>query len=186
MLLALLGCQGGAGNTPAPTPAAPRVLEVRDAKGTVVTAVHPGTPCSAKIDGVDLAVAGKPPALHAGSATWTTEARPNGTAVLKDGELIARVATRQEDVAAAYTDVVDPKGIALLRIKQLHHITSVTNAGSVKLRGAAREGDAIVVGDERVTGTTDEQLAALVTAPEVPPEVRALVACDWFRAEKVQ
>jgi len=173
VLLAALGCQG---SSPKSSETAPTVVEVRDAKGAVVDSVHAGKPCRTEFEGTQLVVEnGK---LASGSAHWTTEQRKNGTAMMKDGEMVARVVTSEEDVSAGHTDVVDPKGIAISRISRMHGHLSVGDAGSRRLREGTRSDGTIRVGELTVTGTDNLLLAGLITATEVPPEVRALAVCE--------
>lgn len=173
MLLAALGCQG---STPKSSEAATGYVEVRDGKGLVVDSVRMGKPCRTLFEGTQLVVEDQK--LKAGSATWTTEKRQNGTAVLKDGEMVARVVTSEEDVSAGHTDVVDPKGIAIAHIKRFHGDLSVGDAASRRVREGKLNGSTIRVGELTVTGTESILLAGLITATEVPPEVRALAVCE--------
>jgi hypothetical protein len=172
VLLAAIGCQG---SSPRSSEAATSLVEVRDAKGTVVDSVQKGKPCRTQFEGTQLEVQdGK---LAAGSAHWTTEKRPNGTAMMKDGEMVARMVELQEEKRAARVEFYDPKGIAIVRVSRLDGYLSVGDAGSRRVRQGNSGSDVITVGDLYVSGTDDLLLAGVVTATEVPPEVRALAVC---------
>ena len=43
--------------------------------------------------------------------------------------------------------------------------------------------NAVTIGEATVTGTTDVVLAAMLAAPEAPPDVRAMVACHYLLPE---
>lgn len=166
MLVAAVGCQGSASKS---SQAAP--IEVRDGKGAVVASVRRGNPCRATFGTTQLEVAGGK--LETGSSSWSTEKRQNGTAMLRDGEMVARVLASADDL-----DVIDPKGIAMARISRMQGHLSIGDAGSRRLRDGSKTAIGIAVGDLMVTGTDDLLTAGLVASPEVPPEVRALAMCE--------
>jgi hypothetical protein len=178
ILLAVLGCQTKSEKAPE----VPKIVEVRDEHDVSVASIHPGQPgrpCHAQLTGKDLVVDDKP-SLESGGATWTTEKRQNGLAMLKDGQLVARIVEPPvEDGSVGHIDVVDPNGVALVRIDRDHSRITVATAGGIRLREGRSLGQnkPIQIGSASITGTDDRLLAALIAAPEVPPEIRAIYAC---------
>ena len=170
-LLLVGGCRCGAEPVPPPPPPA---IEVRDATGAVTARVVPGRPCRATVEGVELLVGGRPLVSQQGAIRWTGEDAPSGTTLSKNGAPVARVHARQ---------LFDAEGIPLLRVLE---DGSITNRASVVVRRAAPAptGNAVTVGSATVTatvtGTTDVVLAAMLAAPEAPPDVRAMVACHFL------
>ena len=161
------GCRGGGEPAPPPPPPA---IEVRDAAGALTARVVAGHPCRATVEGVELLVGGRPLVAQQGAVRWTGEDAPNGTTLKKDGAPVARVHARQ---------LFDAEGIPLLRVLE---DGSITNRASVVVRRAAPAptGNAVTVGSATFTGTTDVVLAAMLAAPEAPPDVRAMVACHFL------
>jgi hypothetical protein len=161
------GCRGGA--DPAPTPPLP-AIEVRDAVGSVTARVVPGHPCRATVEGVEILVGGRPLVAQQGAVRWTGEDAPNGTTFKKDGAPVARVHARQ---------LFDEAGIPILRVLP---DGGIVNRASVRVRSAAAAptGNAVAIGAVTVAGTADVTLAAMLAAPEVPPDLRALVACHYL------
>lgn len=170
MLVALLGCQGKSEKAPEP----PKIVEVRDDHAATVARIESGPPCRATFGGSELVIDAKS-SLESAGAKWTSEDRGRDWAVLKDGQLFARIVDSDEDQIAGHTDVIDPNGVAIVRVKELHHQITVANAGGVRLRSG--EGAPLAIGGVTVSGTDNARLAALVASPEVAPEVRALFAC---------
>ena len=161
------GCRGGADPTPPPPPPA---IEVRDAEGAVAARVVPGHPCRATVEGVELLVGGPPLVSQQGAVRWTGEDAPNGTTLKKDGAPVARIHARQ---------LFDADGIPMLRVLEDGGIANRASA-IVRRAAVAPAGGAVAIGPITVTGTTDVVLAAMLAAPEVPPDVRALVACHYL------
>ncbi|MBA3820075.1 MAG: hypothetical protein H0X17_14365 [Deltaproteobacteria bacterium] len=163
----VLGCQG---TTPAITPA-PTPIEARDAKGVVTARVMPGHPCRATVDDVELLVASAPLVAQVGGDRWSGESGTNGLTLKKNDAPVARLHARQ---------LFDAQGIPLLRVLPGGEIA---DAASAIVRHAKASPNAVTVGDFTVSGTSDVVLAAMLTARETSPEVRALVACHLLFAE---
>jgi len=160
------GCRGGGDPAPPPPPA----IEVRDAAGSVTARVVPGHPCRATVEGVELLVGGRPLVAQQGAVRWTGEDAANGTTLKKDGAPVARVHARQ---------LFDEAGIPILRVLP---DGGIINRASVRVRSAAASptGNSVAIGAVTVTGTADITLAAMLAAPEAPPDLRALVACHFL------
>jgi hypothetical protein len=175
-LYATLGCQGKAQETPAPTPA-PAAIEVRDGKGTVIAQLRPGHPCRATVDRLEMFVGGPPLVSQHGDERWTGQQATNGTTLLRDGAQVARVFPTG---SAGELGVFDPSGVALVRIVAAKDAANVSAPNGTLIRQLARKGDAIAAdpGEFTISGTRDLVLAAVLSAPELVPEVRALVACE--------
>jgi hypothetical protein len=164
----LVGCQGG--GTP-PAPPQPTPIEARDASGTVVARVVPGHPCRAMVDGVELLVGGRPLIAQHGADRWTGEDAENGTTLRKNDRPVARIHARQ---------LFDAEGIPVIRVREDGQIVDKANAVA---RTAVAATATVQIGDLTVTGTTDVVLAAMLTAREAIPEVRALGACHFLLTE---
>lgn len=164
-LLLVGGCQCDA-DRPARAPARPSI-EVRDTDGAVVARVVPGHPCRAQVEGLELLVGGPPLIAQVGAVRWTGEDAANGTTLFKNGAPAARYFARQ---------LFDAEGIPMLRVLE---DGSIANRASVIARRAevSAGGSAVSIGGATVTGTADVVLAAMLAAPEVSPDLRALVAC---------
>ena len=151
---------------------------MRDAAGVVTARVVPGRPCRASVDGVELLVGGRPLLSQHGATRWTGEDAANGTTLRKDGAPVARVHARQ---------LFDAEGLPILRVMDDGSIAN--RAGVIVRRAAPAAGSAapaagsVQIGDVTVTGTTDVVLAAMLAAPEAPPELRAMVACHLLLPE---
>jgi hypothetical protein len=169
-LLLVGGCRCD-GDAPAAPPAV-RAIEVRDAAGATYVRIVPGRPCRATVEGFELLVGTQPLVAQHGAARWTAETAGNGTTFLKDGAPVARFYARQ---------LFDAEGLTLLRVLD---DGSIANRASAIVRRAtpSSTGDSVAIGASTVTGTTDVVLAAVLTAPEATPDVRALVACFLLSA----
>jgi hypothetical protein len=169
-LLLVGGCRCDADReAPAPPPA----IEVRDAAGVVTARVVPGRPCRALVEGVELLVGGRPLVSHHGAIRWSGEDTASGTTLKKNGEAVARVHARQ---------LFDAEGLPVLRVADDGAIAGRT--GAVVRRATASAGaNAVTIDETTVTGTTDVVLAAMLAAPEVTPDVRAMVACHLLLPE---
>ncbi len=172
LLLVLLACQAKARELPDPAPAA---VEVRDAQGEVVASVRPGRPCRGTVGTTELLVGSSPLVSQVGDVRWHGDVRPNGTMLLRDDREIARVAD-----AAGELGVYDPAGIPIVRIAATgtgatvaDHASRVVHRATLQPKAVTIDAPALVV-----TGTRDAMLAALLSAPEVQPEVRVLAACE--------
>jgi hypothetical protein len=173
-LLALIGCQGKA---EPPAPVAPVMIEVHD--GTQVTAsVRTGRPCRATIGPIELIVGGPPLVSQLGETKWTGSNTPEGgTFLLRNDDRVVRVYPVGDPASAG---VYDLQGVALLRVAATGDRATVTDAAGRPLRTLTRTGTEIAVDAPKVlvTGTPDLVLAALISSPEIGPEVRMLAACE--------
>lgn len=176
------GCRGDGDRTPPPPPPLP-AIEVRDASGAITARVVPGRPCRASVDGVELLVGGRPLVSQQGAIRWTGEDAANGTTLFKDGAPVARIHARQ---------LFDAEGLPLLRVLDDGAIAdrasaivrrAVATPGSGSGSGSGSATGSVKLGDLTVTGTTDMVLAAMLTAPEAPPDLRAMVACHLLLPE---
>jgi hypothetical protein len=152
----------------ASAPVGPPPIEVRDPRGVVTARVFGGHPCRATVDGVELQVGGRPLVAMLGSSRFTGEDAPNGTTLRKNDVPVARIHADQ---------LFDSQGIPLMRIAPNGDIS---NAAGVVSRKAAASDASVVIGDLTITGTTNIALAAMLTTPEAPPEIRALAACNYL------
>jgi hypothetical protein len=121
-----------------------------------------------------LLVGGRPLVAQHGAVRWSGEDAANGTTLSKDGAPVARVYARQ---------LFDAEGLPVLRVME---DGSIANRASVVVRrAAAAPGDtpAVKIGDTTITGTADVVLAAMLAAPEVAPDLRAMVACHLLLPE---
>ena len=173
-MLALLGCQS---KREAPPPAPETAIQVRDASGVLVAEVRPLRPCRGTVGPVELIVGGPPLLATYGSTQWTGSAGTNGTMLLRDGQPVARVYPAGDAKTAA---VLDPHGVALARVVATGKSAIISNAASVPVRNLQLAGDTITADAPKLTisGTQDLVLAALLSAPELAPEVRILAACE--------
>jgi hypothetical protein len=173
LLLALVACQG---KQEAPPPA-PIAVQVRDTSGVLVAELRPLRPCRGSIGPVDLIVGGPPLVANLGGTEWKGSAADNGTTLIRDGVSIARVYPIGNPSSVS---VLDMHGVALARIAVTGAVATVTNAASVPVRNLRLDGDAIKADQPvlTITGTKDLLLAALLSAPELSPEVRVLAACE--------
>jgi hypothetical protein len=173
LLLALVACQG----KKEPPPPAPVAVQVRDTSGVLVAELRPIRPCRGSIGPVDLIVGGPPLVANLGSTEWKGSAAENGTTLIRDGEPVVRVFPVGNPTSVA---VLDMHGVALARIAVAGAIATVSNAAGVPVRNVRLDGDTIKTDQPvlTVTGTKDLLLAALLSAPELSPEVRVLAACE--------
>lgn len=150
-------------------------IEVVDATKSVTARVVPGRPCRATVDGVELLVGGRPLVAQIGSDRWTGEDSPSGTTLKKNDQIVARIHAKQ---------IFDANGIPIIRVMDNGDIADKANA---LVRKAVVSGNAVTIvatrplaGELTVTGTTDIAIAAMLTARETVPEVRALAACHYL------
>lgn len=180
MALALLSsCQGGSSSkkeepqrSAAPAVAAPKAIEVHDAKGAVTATVSADRPCRATVEGIELIVGTHPVVATVGAVQWTGDDDNGGTLIRRNGEPVARFAPGADTLG-----LFDPNGIAIVRAMLADNAVRVVSGQGAVLRTATRTSTGIAVGDQTVTGTDDLLLAAVLAAPEARPEVRALAAC---------
>lgn len=175
-VLAAIGCQGKSEAPPAPSGPAPVV--VQDAKGTVLAELRPGHPCRATIGPIELIIGGPPLVTQLGNTRWTGDDGANGTTLVRGTEPVARVFPVGDATQVA---VLDPQGVAMARISVSGGDANVSNAGGQLVRRLHTKVGGTITIDQpaaTATGTSDLVLVALLTAPELPPEVRMLAACQ--------
>jgi hypothetical protein len=172
LLLAVSACK--AKEAPPPPLA---TIQVRDNVGVLVAELRPIRPCRGSIGPVELIVGGPPLIADYGSTHWTGSAGSNGTTLIRDKEAVARVFPVGDPTSAA---VLDLHGVALARIAVTGKTAVVSDAASVPVRNLTATADAIKVDAPpmTITGTDDLILGALLSAPELSPEVRILSACE--------
>jgi hypothetical protein len=184
ILLAAAGCSSKE-RAPAPPPFA---IEARDPAGVTARLV-PGRPCRATVEGVELMVGGPPLAAQNGAATWSAEDAPNGTTFRKNGTAVARFHARQ---------LFDAEGLPILRVLEDGRVADRASAivreavptatgvaiimpprsdSSAQIRPPMHPDAKEVPPGVLVSGTDDAVLAVILTAPEVKPELRAILAC---------
>jgi hypothetical protein len=170
-LACLAACQGGTG-TADPAGAA-RAIEVRDANGAITARVVAGRPCRATVGTTELIVGGRPLVATSGATHWTGMDAPNGTTLLQNDVAVARIHAKQ---------LFDAEGIPLLRVMENGDIAN--GAGRIVRKARVVPGSKITIGELTITGLTgtpdDLALAAMLTAPEVSAELRALAACHYL------
>jgi len=178
LLLALLACQG---KKEAPPPG-PVAIQVRDNHGAVVAELKPIRPCRGSIGLVDLIVGGPPLVANVGGTEWKGSAAENGVTLSRDGQPVARVFPVGDPNATA---ILDMHGVALARITLAEKIAVVRNAATMPVRSLKSDGVTITADEPplTITGTQDLVLAALLSAPELTPEVRILAACERVLAK---
>jgi hypothetical protein len=184
-----LGCQGTSSDPPAqasaaaPAPVPPGTRIEARRNGVLEATVITGNPCHATVGAIDASVAGPPLLADIGGVRWTGETSANGTTLRKGLEPAARIFDSGDS-----TTIFDPAGVPLLRVVQQGDSATQRNAARQTTRFLGVKGGAIIIsapsGDSSVTGTADLLLAAVLTAPEISPEVRALAACHRLLPEK--
>lgn len=173
-IVALAACNGGSKQA---EPAPPTPIEVRDAQG-VIAELLPMRPCRAKVYGQEMIVGGPPILSQLGTTRWMGMDGSNGTTFEKDGERIARLYPLADPAKAS---VIDTHGVALMRVTVTGDKAIVTDSATIPVRNLVKQEKSISVDAPialTVTGTDDLVLAALLTAPELVPEVRMLAACE--------
>jgi hypothetical protein len=157
-------------------------VQVRDETGALVAEVKPIRPCRGSIGPVDLIVGGPPLVANLGGTEWKGSDAENGTTLFRDGQPIARVYPVGDARSVA---VLDMHGVALARVAVTGATAIVTNGASMPVRnlrvaGTDIKSDAPAL---TITGTQDLVLAALLSAPELTPEVRILASCERVLAK---
>jgi hypothetical protein len=176
-LLCAVGCQGNAQAPASQQPPAPDIV-VRDTKGVSLAAIRSGHPCRATIGPIELLVGGEPLVAQLGNDRWTGDTGDNGTTISRGVEKIARVFPVND---ATQVSVLDNSGIAVVRVKVSGGDATVSSAGGQTLRVLHTKVGGEIVSDPAAftaTGTKDLVLVALLSAPELQPEVRMLAACE--------
>lgn len=166
----LAGCPGqSAADSPV---AAPAGIEVRDATGETTARVVSGRPCRAMVEGVDLQVGVNPLVAMVGNVRWDGVEDGTKVTLTRNGVRAAELVTDGNRI-----QVLDDHGIAVIRTHVKDDTAPVYDAANTNVRTAKRSGTNVTIGDMTVAGTQDLLLAALLTAHELGPEVRALAAC---------
>lgn len=174
LLVAAIGCQG---DLPAEKVAS-QAIEV-SSNGKSVAQVVPGRPCRATVEGIEVIVGGTPFGATVGDVKWTANTETNGTTFKKNGEPVARIHANQ---------LFDAQGIPLVKVSETGQIANgpgrlVRKATVVAGYAPQVEIKSLVGADAFVvTHTEDVVLAALLSAPEADPTIRALVACHLLQA----
>lgn len=175
-VLAAFGCQARSEKTP--LPALPAAVVVHDAKGEELVRLQPGHPCRATLGPFELMVGGPPLVAQLGDAHWVGDDESNGTTISRNGTPVARVFPVGDPVSAA---VLDPQGIAMVRVQKGGGDVLVSNGAGQTVRHLHTRVDGTIIIDQpaaTATGTKDLVLVALLTAPELAPEVRMIAACQ--------
>lgn len=146
-------------------------VEVR-AHGRLVARVVPGHPCRATVDGIEMLVGGPPLTSQVGDVAWRGEDRDDGTMLLRQDQPVVRIRSAADSLM-----LFDAEGVALFRAAIAADGARVIGRDGAVARIAKRTTNGIRVDDAVVTGTDDLLLAALLTASEAGPDVRALAAC---------
>lgn len=179
LLVVLAGCKDAPSKGSEPTIPAPVV--VTDATGSTVAELRVSRPCRATIGPLELIVGGPPLIASIGSTSWKGETETNGTFLLRDGERIARLYPADH---ATRGGVFALDGTAQIRVEVTGDTARVQDRASIPVRELRKSGDTITptitISEPAmtVTGTDDLILAALLSAPELVPEVRMLAACE--------
>lgn len=178
LLLTLTACQGGGAST-SEKPASRNAIELRDHAGVVLARVTEGRPCRATIEHDELIIGGRPLVMMLGETRWTSDDIDGSTVISRDGASYARIfpaEVRDDEVA-----VFDREGVAMIRVTASGDAAVVRDPGQSPVRELVRSAAGITIktpaGDAIVTGTKDLLLAAVLSATEMPYEVRALAAC---------
>jgi hypothetical protein len=178
----------GSGAAPeAIAPAArPALTTVRDPLGQVVAEARlDGDRCGVRVDQVALTVARAGAATTGSPGTAGTALRlepgPTGDTITSDGTRTARI--YRDPAHPGHVDVFDPDGVAMVRITVAPDGATLVDPARALVARLRREGGRIVAEDAAgralayATGD-DLELAALLFAPAVPPDLRGLAACD--------
>jgi hypothetical protein len=176
----LASCQGHSDSAPAAGSGDDYPIVVRGTNGDIQSRLRPGHPCRASIDGFDVIAGGPPFVAQFGKTRWSGATSTDGMTLSRDGAQTVRVFP---ELDRARLGVFDAAGGAIVRVTATADGATVRDAGGTSLRTLAKRGDKIeIAGGPSVTGTDDLVLAALVTAPEISAELRALLACDRLLA----
>ncbi len=183
VLVLLAGCKDPQQQGKAATPAKPAPpVVVKDASGATLAELTPIRPCRAAIGPQEMIVGGPPLVSTLGTTKWTGSTEPNGTVLFRDEDRIARVYPVGD---AKSGGVYDLEGVAKIRVKVNGSVAVVEDGGSIPLRKLTVAADQITSDPPTftITGTDDLILAALLSAPELLPEVRMLAACERVLAK---
>jgi hypothetical protein len=154
---------------------------VRDPGGTTTFELGvAGTTCTAKLADGALTIARDGDATKITGAPITIERTATGDQLARGDVRVARI--WRDPARPGKVDVLDPDGIALVRVSVSGAQASLVDAARTQVARIVFEGGRFVAKDARdavlayVTGG-DSELAALLVAP-LPPDVRAVAACD--------
>lgn len=172
-LAAIAGCQGQSSHDSAPK--APATVEVREADGKVSGRVTASHPCRATIDGLEMLVGTEPLVVQLGDVRWSGDLTASGTMVRRNDTVMARIYPDDEPGAIGlYT----AEGVAIFTAKIAGDKADlISGAGAVVATAQKQPKGGVKVGERTVSGTDDVLLAAMLAAPDAPPEVRGLAAC---------
>lgn len=187
VVLAASACRSS--DAPAAAARPDTVVTVRDAAGSVIVETRiTGGRCA--VTGaaeliVDRSTTPDGPLVTAQVGATVVLTMTSGRISGPDGAPRARVVH-----AADRIDVIDPSGVALARISgsAAGDIAAVVDAGRAPVASVRRDGAQLAATSSdgaalaQVTGTADLELAALLIAPGVPADLRALIACDRLLA----
>jgi len=177
----MIGCQGKTQEAP---PLAPVVTDVKvaDAQGSVMAELKQIRPCRATIGPQEMIVGGPPIQSTVGTTAWTGTDDVNGTTFNRGDERIARLFPINDPTTGA---VFDLHGIAQIRAKVTGQTAIVEDKAGALVRKLTLAAGTITSSDGlTITGTEDLVLAALLSAPELLPEVRMLSACERVLVKK--
>ena len=173
-LTALAGCQTESSSDSGPRPQ-PSAIELREADGKVSARIIAAHPCRATIDNIELLVGTQPLVAQLGDVRWSGELTASGTMIRRNDTVVARV---YPDDRPGELGLYTADGIALFSAKIVGDKADlVSGAGAVVATAQKQPKGGVKVGERTVTGTDDVLLAALIAAPDAPPEVRGLAAC---------
>lgn len=159
-------------------PAAP--IELRDPDGAVVVSFESDGHRCAGTAQPQVVVTRNGSATEIGGSALTIERTPAGDQLSRQGLRVARV--WRDPARPGHTDVVDPQGMALVRIDATTTAATLTDAGGSAVATVVFEGGRFIARDPAdralayVTGG-DAETAALLASP-LPLDVRAVAVCD--------
>ncbi len=167
---------------PAPAPVRPTgPVTARDPSGATVAAMSvSGTLCTASVGEATVQIERRGDGLAITGAPLAIQRTATGDQLLRSGQPVARV--WRDPGQPGHVDVLDPDGLALVRISVTGAVASLLDASRAPVARIVFEGGRFVAKDPRdavlayITGG-DAELAALLTAP-LAPDLRAVAACD--------
>jgi hypothetical protein len=171
-LAALAGCQAESSDSGPKAP--PAAIELREADGKVTARIVRGQPCRATVDGLELLVGTQPLVAQLGDVRWSGELTASGTLIRRNDTVVARV---YPDDQRNEVGLYSADGIALFSAKIIGDKADLVSAAGAVVATSQKQAKGVKVGERTVTGTDDVLLAALLAAPDAPPEVRGLAAC---------
>ena len=173
-LAAFAGCQGESSHDSGPK-APTASVELREADGKVSARVTPSHPCRATIDGLEMLIGTQPLVAQLGDVRWSGDLTASGTMLRRNDVVMARMFP---DDQPGELGLYSAEGVAMFSAKIIGDKADlVSGAGAVVATAQKQPKGGVKVGERTVTGTDDVLLAAVLAAPDVPPEVRGLAAC---------